>query len=88
MLKTGPYPWFVKQRVMSRVGHLSNEAVSEFLTDGYDRASQVVVLAHLSDNNNHPEVARMFADEALRRCGAETRLVVAEQHRPSEVFEL
>ena len=86
MLKVGPYPWFVKQRVMSRVGHLSNKAVSEFLSEGYDQASQVVVLAHLSDHNNHPEVARMFADEALRRCGSQTRLVVAEQHRPSEVF--
>ena len=88
MLKVGPYPWFVKQRVMSRVGHLSNKAVSEFLADGYDRASRVVVLAHLSDSNNHPEVARMFAGEALQRSGAcDTRLLVAKQDEPSEVFE-
>jgi phosphoribosyl 1,2-cyclic phosphodiesterase len=78
----------VKQRVMSRVGHLSNKAVSDFLTDGYDRTPQVLVLAHLSDSNNHPEVARMFAGQALETIGArETKLVIAQQSRPSEVFQ-
>ena len=88
MLKVGPYPWFVKQRVMSRVGHLSNHAVSDFLAGDFDRSSRWLVLGHLSENNNHPEVARMFADMALQQIGSQTRLVVAEQHRPSEVFEL
>ena len=88
MLKVGPYPWFVKQRVMSRVGHLSNQAVSDYLTEELDRETQVLVLAHLSGHNNHPEIARMFADQALQRAGATaTRLLVAAQDRPSEVFE-
>jgi len=88
MLKVGPYPWFVKQRVMSRVGHLSNEAVSEYVTSGFDPATRILVLAHLSGNNNHPEVARMFAGDALEKRGAsETRLLVAQQDEPSEVFE-
>jgi phosphoribosyl 1,2-cyclic phosphodiesterase len=88
MLKVGPYPWFVKQRVMSRVGHLSNEAVSEYLTSEFDLATRILVLAHLSGNNNHPEVARMFAGDALEKRGAsETRLLVAQQDEPSEVFE-
>ena len=88
MLKVGPYPWFVKQRVMSRVGHLSNQAVSDYLTAELDPATRILVLAHLSGNNNHPEIARMFAAEALARAGAaETRLLVAAQDRPSEVFE-
>ena len=88
MLKVGPYPWFVKQRVMSRVGHLSNHAVSEFLTADFDRASQVLVLAHLSEQNNHPEIARLTAVDALSSAGARsTRLVLAEQRRPTEVFE-
>ena len=89
MLKVGPYPWFVKQRVMSRVGHLSNHAVSQFLTAEFDLSCRWLVLAHLSKSNNHPEVARLFADTALRNKGAvATRLVIAEQHRASEVFEL
>jgi phosphoribosyl 1,2-cyclic phosphodiesterase len=88
MLKVGPYPWFVKQRVMSRVGHLSNHAVAQFLTADYDRTSQVLVLAHLSEHNNHPEIARFTAADALRSAGADgTRLVLAEQRRPTEVFQ-
>jgi phosphoribosyl 1,2-cyclic phosphodiesterase len=88
MLKVGPYPWFVKQRVMSRVGHLSNHAVSQFLVADYDRRSEVLVLAHLSEQNNHPEIARLSAVDALRAAGAErTRLVLAEQREPTEVFE-
>jgi phosphoribosyl 1,2-cyclic phosphodiesterase len=88
MLKVGPYPWFVKQRVMSRVGHLSNQAVSDFLVEEFDRRTRVLVLAHLSGNNNHPEIARMFAHQALEQAGAAaTRLLVAEQDAPSEVFE-
>ena len=88
MLKVGPYPWFVKQRVMSRVGHLSNQAVCDYLASDFDVSTRVLVLAHLSDNNNHPEIARMFADQALRQAGAvDTRLLVAQQGSPSEVFE-
>ena len=88
MLKVGPYPWFIKQRVMSRVGHLSNQAVSDFLAADLDLSTRILVLAHLSGNNNHPAIARMFAEQALRQAGATaTRLLVAEQDRPSEVFE-
>jgi phosphoribosyl 1,2-cyclic phosphodiesterase len=88
MLKVGPYPWFVKQRVMSRVGHLSNQAVSDYLSTEFDLQTRILVLAHLSGNNNHPEIARMFADQALQQAGAaQTRLLVADQDRPSEVFE-
>ena len=88
MLKVGPYPWFVKQRVMSRVGHLSNQAVSDFLTDHFDRRAETIVLAHLSDNNNHPEIARLFATSALAKIGVnETRVVVAPQDRTTEVFK-
>ena len=88
MLKVGPYPWSVKQRVMSRVGHLSNQAVSDFLASDFDRSTRTVVLAHLSGNNNHPEIARMFAEQALSRAGAAgARLLVASQDQPSEVFE-
>lgn len=69
MLKVGPYPWHIKQRVLSRTGHLSNEAVSEFLADaeGFDARPRHLVLAHLSENNNNPDVARICAEEALRR---------------------
>jgi len=65
-LRFGPYPWSVKQRVMSRVGHLSNEALAEFFSNDYDGVAEYVVLAHLSEQNNHPEIARASAEQALR----------------------
>ena len=66
MLRSGPYPWSVKQRVMSRVGHLSNDALAEFFTNDYDGYASYVVLAHLSEQNNHPEIARAAAERALQ----------------------
>jgi phosphoribosyl 1,2-cyclic phosphodiesterase len=66
MLRSGPYPWSVKQRVMSRVGHLSNDALAEFFCNDYDGGAAYVVLAHLSEQNNHPEIARAAAEQALR----------------------
>ena len=66
MLRDGPYPWSVKQRVMSRVGHLSNNATAEFLEKGYDGQAEYVILAHLSESNNLPELARVSAEYALR----------------------
>ena len=65
MLKDGPYPWSVKQRVLSRVGHLSNLATAEFLERDYDGAASYIVLGHLSESNNAPELARLAAEQAL-----------------------
>ncbi len=65
MLRSGSYPWSVKQRVMSRVGHLSNDALAEFFSNDYDGGAEYIVLAHLSEQNNHPERARAAAEQAL-----------------------
>ena len=88
MLKVGPYPWYVKQRVMSRHGHLSNNAVAAFLAEDFDGRAQVLVLAHLSETNNHPEIARLSAEQALaqRTCGGCAELHLASQTRPTLVF--
>jgi hypothetical protein len=84
MLRDGPYPWSVKQRVMSRVGHLSNAAAAGFLEKNYDGQATYVVLAHLSESNNLPELARVAAEGALRERISllENRLVLAEQDEP------
>jgi len=88
MLKVGPYPWHVKQRVMSRQGHLSNHATADYLTEEFDGTAQVLVLAHLSETNNHPEIARLSAEQALaQRAGLQfIQLRLASQTRPTEVF--
>ncbi len=67
MLRDGPYPWSVKQRVLSRVGHLSNHATAEFLEKDYDGGAAWIVLGHLSESNNAPELARLAAEQALDR---------------------
>jgi phosphoribosyl 1,2-cyclic phosphodiesterase len=84
MLRNGPYPWSVKQRVMSRVGHLSNHALADFFTTEYDGSAQYVVLAHLSESNNLPEMARLSAEQALsqRMPLLLNRLVLAAQDQP------
>jgi phosphoribosyl 1,2-cyclic phosphodiesterase len=65
MLRTGPYPWSVKQRVLSRVGHLSNDDLADFFCNDYDGRAAHLILAHLSEANNHPELARRAAERAL-----------------------
>jgi phosphoribosyl 1,2-cyclic phosphodiesterase len=86
MLRIGPYPWSVKQRVMSRLGHLSNDALAEFFRSEYDGGAAFVVLAHLSEHNNHPELARTAAERALsdRRDLLRNRLMLASQTQPLE----
>lgn len=86
MLKVGPYPWVVKQRVMGRNGHLSNGVVCDYLESEFDCATQTLILGHLSEQNNHPEIVRMGAAQSLERRGLATQLVVAEQNNPTEVF--
>jgi phosphoribosyl 1,2-cyclic phosphodiesterase len=84
MLKDGPYPWSVKQRVLSRVGHLSNAACAEFLTRDYDGGAHTIVLGHLSEQNNLPELARMAAELAIggRMSLLGNRIVLAGQDAP------
>jgi phosphoribosyl 1,2-cyclic phosphodiesterase len=86
MLRDGPYPWSVKQRVLSRVGHLSNDAASAFLEQTYDGSATYLILAHLSESNNLPELARIAAERALTAKPSllANRLYLASQHEPME----
>jgi phosphoribosyl 1,2-cyclic phosphodiesterase len=94
MLRNGPYPWAIKQRVMSRHGHLSNDEMARFLSEDFDGRAQLIVLAHLSRTNNHPEIARLAAIQALSSRsplfadGVEKRVRLAYHNRPSEWIEL
>ncbi len=86
MLKVGPYPWSVKQRVMGRNGHLSNAVTCDYVEQDLDSGVQTLILGHLSEHNNHPEIVRMGAEQSLLRRGLAPRLVIAEQKRQTEVF--
>ena len=88
MLRDGPYPWSVKQRVLSRVGHLSNDATAEFLQKDYDGGAAYIVLGHLSESNNVPELARLSAEQAIgdrmRLLG--NRILLAQQAVPLDAI--
>lgn len=89
MLRDGPYPWSVKQRVLSRVGHLSNDTASQFLAEDYDGQAAYVILGHLSENNNLPELARLAAERALssRARLLANRLLLASQQEPLSAID-
>jgi phosphoribosyl 1,2-cyclic phosphodiesterase len=88
MLKVGPYPWSVKQRVMGRNGHLSNEAAATFVAKDLEAKLRMLVLGHLSSHNNHPAIARVTMESALRDCPVQPQLEVVEQGGPIRAFVL
>lgn len=89
MLQEGPYPWHLKQRVSSRMGHLSNAEAAALLARVVDDECRAVVLAHLSEKNNRPRLARDCAADALQRAGSRRAAMrVALPHRPTPPLEL
>jgi phosphoribosyl 1,2-cyclic phosphodiesterase len=86
MLETGPYPWPLKQRIQSRVGHLSNNDSKNLLSELQHENLEHVILAHLSETNNTPQKAFDEVIQALTRCDAQ--LTVADQYRSGPVIYL
>ena len=83
MLRNGAYPDALKARILSRVGHLSNGAMAELLAKALSPRLRAVVLAHLSEQNNHPDLARLAAMEVLG--AAPAALHLAAQDTPLAV---
>ena len=83
MLREGSYTPQLKARILSRVGHLSNEAAAELLARVWSKRLATVVLAHLSEQNNLPDLARFAVQQSLT--GSGTRLLVASQKAPLDV---
>jgi phosphoribosyl 1,2-cyclic phosphodiesterase len=89
MLDNGPYPWEVKQRVRSRLGHLSNEQSRDLLCHVLHASLQHVILGHISETNNEPERAHDAVCAALSGGAADTlKLTLACQGRAGEVIRL
>lgn len=92
LVRVGPYPWRVKERVLSRLGHLSNRALCRFLQQEFDGCASHIFLAHLSRTNNDPELALEMATQALsarsRPWLAGGHLHLTHQGKPSIVLDL
>lgn len=86
LLKTSSYPAAIRQRINSAYGHLSNADMSSLLTHVLHDALRLVVIVHVSQENNTVDRARMLAAQVLGNHGAE--LVVAEQDTPTPLFDL
>jgi phosphoribosyl 1,2-cyclic phosphodiesterase len=82
MLQAGPYPWPLKQRIGGKAGHLSNLQSSELLRDVLHDELEHVVLAHLSEINNLPDLALLTAQEVLGI--RSTHVSVASQRKVSD----
>jgi phosphoribosyl 1,2-cyclic phosphodiesterase len=88
MLRNGPYPWSLKQRVAGRHGHLSNREAAEGLPELIGDRLRWVVLYHLSRTNNLPALAAAAVGETLDREGCSAQMAVSEQDHPTPWLEV
>ena len=86
MLMNGSYPWYLKQRIKGRKGHLSNQDAADMLGEIKSDNLNYVILAHLSEQNNTPEKAFNTVNEIIgSSC---IKLSVAMPHKPGDIIEL
>jgi len=83
MLRAGPYPWHLKQRVASRHGHLSNHEAAAGVVELLSERMSSVVLYHLSTTNNLPALAAQVMGERLEREGCPAQIIVSGQGEPT-----
>ncbi|MDR2353239.1 MAG: MBL fold metallo-hydrolase [Deltaproteobacteria bacterium] len=87
MLIAGRYPAFLKRRILGDKGHLSNTQAAVFLSQVNHEKLKTVVLAHLSEHNNTPDLAMNAAIDAIKMGPGNPHIHVACQGKPSPVFE-
>lgn len=92
MLKNGPYPVYLQQRILSGSGHLSNVSCGEALVENMSEDLKHIWLCHLSEENNHPELARKTVEQILRShgviSGKDVELEVLKRKTPTGVYEI
>jgi len=88
LLTSGNYPWELVQRIKSRVGHLSNEEAAGVLSKVAHSGLKSVVLAHISAENNLPDLALQQARQVLKIFGASTDVVLASQDKSTELLDV
>ena len=83
MLEAGSYPYYLKQRILSDLGHLSNECSSRLILDVISERLEHIILAHLSKENNHPDIAyitiKTLLDEIYKETQQQINLTVANR---------
>ena len=92
MVQNGPYPPFLKERILSGTGHLNNHDCGVAIAENMSEQLKNVWLCHLSEENNHPELALKTVESVLRSygiiAGVDVRLEVLKRTTPTGPFEL
>ena len=92
MLAMGRYPEFLKVRVSGPRGHMSNQATAKYLASHFNEHLKSIWLCHLSEENNHPELARKTHETVLREygliAGVDFQLDVLRRKQASELMIL
>ncbi|MEG2792151.1 MAG: MBL fold metallo-hydrolase, partial [Odoribacter sp.] len=91
MLKMGPYPTYLKERISSSTGHMSNSDTAEFLAENINEHLKYIWLCHLSKDNNHPELAFKTIEWKLKAkgvlVGKDVQLLALKRSTPSDLYE-
>ena len=88
MLDEGPYPLHLKKRIKAPTGHACNAETARILEENLAATTENIWLCHLSEENNHPELARKTIAQALERSDCKSQLHVLRRRIPSGPFEL
>jgi len=88
MLMEGPYDWHLKQRVKSSHGHLSNDQAVELISLLHHPSLQNLILAHLSEINNSPVIARDTMTEYLNSAKSDAKLYIANQYSNTPLIDI
>jgi len=92
MLEVGSYPYYLKRRIKSDLGHLSNETTSKLICDLYHEAMDYVILGHLSNENNIPDIAyetvKCEIDMYLKEFSDKINITVALRDQVSAVYQI
>lgn len=88
MLMEGPYPYILKQRVISDKGHLSNKYTGSFLNKEIGAKTKYIILAHLSENNNTEELALEQVNSELENNPYKKNILIAKQHTETQLIEI
>lgn len=94
LVEVGRYPYILKQRILSERGHLSNKSAGEFIADLFLESGRLkyIVLAHLSQENNYPELAYLSVEQVLAKreieVGRDVMVSVALRRQISERFRI
>nr|WP_321378199.1 MBL fold metallo-hydrolase [uncultured Bacteroides sp.] len=91
MLRMGPYPKYLKERISGPNGHMSNTDTADFLADNINENLKYIWLCHLSKDNNHPELAYKTVEWKLKSkgvvVGKDVQLIALKRSSPSDFYE-